>query len=279
MRRARQSSAFTLIELLIVVAIIATLVALLVPAIQAARESGRRSQCQNNLRQLGIALALHANARGAFPVGCIGRRQSDDKRCISWDVQLLPFLEHVGLWDAFNMNFASYHPANKTVRESALAVFLCPSTESPDLYSPRDAWKGAAFTDYGGIYGVEGTGRDAAVDETEAIQTLSPESLGVLLNEESVTPKQVTDGLSKTVVVAEAAQRRVPAMMEWVNGLNVFAQEQSTPINGTGLDNEIGSPHPGGALVAYCDAHVAFVAVSIDQETLNAMLTKAGGER
>src|SRR5689334_8500314 len=66
-----QQRAFTLVELLVVVAIIGGLVALLLPAVQAAREASRRSRCQNNLRQLGIALATHEERAGAFPMGCL----------------------------------------------------------------------------------------------------------------------------------------------------------------------------------------------------------------
>ncbi len=65
---------------------------------------------------------------------------------------------------------------------------------------------------------------------------------------------------------------------EWANGLNIFAQEHTTSVNGIGLSNEIGSPHPGGALVAFSDAHVSFIADSTEQNVLNALLTKAGGE-
>src|SRR5262245_24125483 len=83
---------FTLVELLVVIAIIGTLVALLLPAVQAARESARRTHCQNNLRQVGIALALHANAHAAFPIGCIGRT-SPGMEYTSWNVQILPFIE------------------------------------------------------------------------------------------------------------------------------------------------------------------------------------------
>ena len=109
-------------------------------------------------------------------------------------------------------------------------------------------------------------------------QTLRRDSLGVMLYDEAVAPKEIVDGLSKTACVAEARIRRRPTMMEWVNGLNIFAHEEATPINGIGLDNEIGSPHPGGALLAFCDGHVEFIAASIEQPVLNAMLTKAGGE-
>ena len=103
------------------------------------------------------------------------------------------------------------------------------------------------------------------------------DSLGVLLFDQSVRPKDVTDGLSRTACVAEFSQRRATDTV-WINGRNIFAQEQSTPVNGVGLAKEIGSPHPGGALVAFCDAHVEFVTETVFQEALNAMLTKAGGE-
>jgi prepilin-type processing-associated H-X9-DG protein len=157
-------------------------------------------------------------------------------------------------------------------------TFLCPSTHELDRFSPKDAWKEAAFTDYGGIYGVEGTGRDRQTERSHPAQTLSDDSLGVMLYEEAVAPKQITDGLSKTACIAELSIRRVPAMTEWVNGLNVFAQEQSTPMNGVGLDNEIGSPHPGGAMLAFCDGHVEFVAETIEQALLNALLSRAGND-
>jgi prepilin-type processing-associated H-X9-DG protein len=246
--------------------------------VQAARESARRAACQNNLRQLGIAAALHANAQGAFPVGCIGGRQSPDKRCISWNVQLLPYLEQSDVWSAFDFTVPSYHQNNKAAREVFIDTFVCPSTELTDLYSLRDAWQGAAFGDYSGIYGVEGVGRNRDALDPPSMQTLDDDSLGMMLYEEAVTPKQVTDGLSMTACVAEARLRRVSMMSEWVNGLNLFAQEQSTPVNGHGLDNEIGSPHADGAMLVFCDAHVQFVTDSIDQPLLVAMLTKAGGD-
>jgi prepilin-type N-terminal cleavage/methylation domain-containing protein/prepilin-type processing-associated H-X9-DG protein len=267
----------TLVELLVVVAIIGVLAALLLPAVQAARESARRATCQNNLRQLGIASALHANAHESFPVGCIGRF-SPDNRCISWNVQLLRYLELAEAWSLFDFTVPSYHAANKRVRDLLVDTFLCPSTEQVELFSPKDAWHGSAFGDYSGIYGVEGAGRNRPADAPPSKQMLRDDSLGVMLYEEGVAPKHVTDGLSMTAHIAEARLRRVATKSEWVNGLNIFAQEQATPINGRGLDNEIGSPHADGAMLAFCDAHVQFVTESIDQPVLIAMLTKAGGE-
>jgi type II secretory pathway pseudopilin PulG len=287
MRHARPLLAFTLVELLVVIAIIGTLVALLLPALLAARESARRTECQNNLRQIGVAMNLHVDRGGAFPVGCLGCRPritADEPpavmRYISWNVQLLPYLEEAPLAKQFDASLPSYHPTNRPVAAKLLRVFLCPSTEDPNLVSSQNVWKGAAFSDYGGVYGVEDPADDATLSDPTATQTLREESLGVMLYETPIAPKQIADGLSNTACVAEVGLRRFSAETEWVNGNNIFAQEVSTPINGpVVLINEIGSPHPGGALLVFCDARVEFVAESIDQALLNALLTKAGGER
>ena len=282
----RPSSGVTLVELLVVVAILGTLVAVVMPAVQAARESARRAECQNNLRQVGLAINLHADRAGAFPIGCIGCRPpllSDQPpivlRYISWNVQLLRYLEDDTLWRQFDFARPSYHTTNRPVAATVMHTFLCPSTAEGELLSSQNVWKGAAFSDYGGVYGVEDASDSANLTDPTATQTLPAESLGVMLYEQPVAPQQVTDGLSHTATVAEVGLRRFSAETEWVNGNNVFAQEASTPINGpVELINEIGSPHPGGASLVFCDAHVEFVAESIDQYVLNAMLTKAGGE-
>ena len=179
---------------------------------------------------------------------------------------------------------ASYHADNKAIGSLVIPVFLCPSTIETELQNSSGAWKGCAFTDYGGLYGVEGKTRDR--EDFDAVQKLVDDSLGVLIYDEPVAPKQITDGLSKTCTIAESFARRVTET-EWINGQNVFAQDEVTPINPPWTDeekksksgNEIGSPHPDGASVVFCDARVEFLSDSIDQDVLNALFTKAGGER
>lgn len=281
-RRAR--CGVTLVELLVVVAIVGALLAMTLPAVQAAREAARRGQCQHRLRQLGIAMTHHAGRGGAFPIGCVGCKLSLPatggppavQRFISWNVQLLPFIERSELWDAFDFSVPSYHPANAAAAATVVELFLCPSTADQRLRQPKGLWQGAAFTDYAGIYGVEGAGRTAT--DPLAPQWLRDDSLGVMLYEQAVQPREIVDGLTHTAAIAETVLRR-QVESEWINGHNVFAQEAATRINRTsGLGNEIGSPHVGGASLVFCDAHVEFVAESIDQRVLISLLTKAGGE-
>jgi prepilin-type processing-associated H-X9-DG protein len=279
---SHRATGVTLVELLVVIAIIGFLTALMLPAVQTARESARRAQCQSNLRQLGIAMALHANAKGTFPVGCLGYR-NDFKveppviaRFIAWNVWLLPFIEEEAVFEAIDTSVPSYNAINKPAAATIIPAFLCPSTEQPELRNKESAWKGSAFTDYGGIYGVEGPSRVRG--DIGAVQTIADGSLGVLLYEEPVAPREVVDGLTKTACIAETVVRR-ETECEWINGQNIFAHEESTPMNvERSAGGEIGSPHPGGSSLAFCDGHVEFVAESIEQAVLNAMLTKAGGE-
>jgi prepilin-type processing-associated H-X9-DG protein len=115
-----------LIELLVVIAIIGVLVGLLLPAVQAAREAARRMQCANNLKQLGIGFHGYASINGGFPP----RRWSQAARggYTGWGTFLLPFIEQKPLYDRYNWAYDFYDPVNKSVVETQLPEFICPST-------------------------------------------------------------------------------------------------------------------------------------------------------
>lgn len=266
------------------IGIVGLLVALLLPAVQAAREAGRRTQCQDNLRQVGLAIAEHESARNAFPVGCIGCRFTPaapnapfvPQRFLSWNIQILPYLEEDALRSQFRLDVPSYKSPNREAGAVIVPMFLCPSTLIENLRNSTGLWKGMAFTDYGGIYGVEGAGRDNT--DPNSIHWLQAKYLGVLLYEEAIHDKEIEDGRSQTALVAELLVRRTTEN-EWANGNNLFAQEGSTPPNSaSGLGNEIGSPHVNGASAVFCDGHAEFLSDEINQWVLDALLTKAGHE-
>ncbi len=275
----------TLVELLVVIAVVGALVALLLPAIQAARESARRTDCQSRLRQLAIALAQHESEHRQFPAGCLGCRfepgaapgSAGGQRFLAWSIPLLPYLGQANVKAGFDLEQPSYKSPNKEQGSLALPEFLCPSTPAGESRSPGGLWRDMAFTDYAGTYGVEGPGRTN--ESPQAVHWLEPKSLGVMLYERPTRAADIRDGLAFTTILGELRDRRAPET-EWANGHNVFAQEAATPINGRpGLGNELGSPHAGGAAVAFCDGHVEFLSDGIDQAALNALFTRAGADR
>jgi len=110
---------FTLVELLVVIAIIGILIALLLPAVQAAREAARRAQCQNNLKQIALALHNYHQAVGSFPPGKITEgRCCDRPSMITWTISILPYLEQQALYDRYDQTKFNEDPANQFVREA-----------------------------------------------------------------------------------------------------------------------------------------------------------------
>jgi len=142
--------AFTLVELLVVIAIIGLLIGLLIPAVQIARETARKVQCRNNLRQMGIAFHHYNDAHGTLPPGGNGYRSlaahgpdpndltkphpsgnGTVMKEFAWSAYLLHYLEQSGLAAGLNTNLWIDHPANRTAVRTVLPVFLCPSAGDP----------------------------------------------------------------------------------------------------------------------------------------------------
>ena len=253
--RARR--AFSLVEVLVVIAIVGLLAALLLPAIQASREASRRTVCANNLRQMGIALSAYHAAHRQFPVGCTEWRSvpNSSARQLAWSAYLLPFLEEQSLFDALDLNRAFDSPRNAAA-ETVLSIYLCPSSQRR---SPLVDGRGAC--DYGGIYG-------------ERLTSPNNPPKGVMLIDAAVTLRQIRDGAAKTLIVAEDSRF---SDGQWINGRNIF--DQAFAVNAAPpYENDIRSEHPGGAQGVMVDGSVHFLAETLDLKTLAALCTRAGGE-
>jgi prepilin-type N-terminal cleavage/methylation domain-containing protein len=213
--------AFTLVELLVVIAIIAVLIALLLPAVQAAREAARRSQCQSNLRQLGIALNTYAESHTSYPIGVLGGRGTNVDDGYGWATQLLPQLEQAALYRTIHDKqlvqntgilpypgvFAAHFAARGKIipgGDTALAVFRCPSSQLPShAQALSNVWRhanGYATSDYKGSTGLGDNGIFFKIHDG-----MNARSAGARMYYESTRPADVTDGLSQTIAFGESA--------------------------------------------------------------------------
>lgn len=252
----RASKAFTLIEMLVTISIIGILVGLLLPAVQAARESARRAHCDNNLRQIGIALQNYHTTRRTLPPGCLQCLPSAKKplKQFAWSAMILPYLEQTELYESINFHVAHDAPENVPAGATRLSIFICPTASPPEA-------GGLGKTDYGGVYG-------------QRITTASNTNNGVFVYDKSIRFDQIRDGLSQTICVAEDT---LGPESEWINGRNTF--EQMGGVNdpkASLIDNEIRSQHIGGAQALFTDGHVSLLSSSIEKKVLAALITRHG---
>ncbi len=259
----RQRTAFTLVELLVVLAVIGVLLALLLPAVQAARESARRATCANNLRQIGIALHDYHAACATFPPGCTDRMKKANKpdKWLAWSTWILPFLEQENVYRLYDINLRYDDSQNHEAVSQVLPVYLCPSTSR--LASDRQgntSRNGRACTDYGGMFG-------------HKLPNVIATNNGVMIWEQAISLAKIHDGASNTIVVTEDSGRGSTWDGEWANGENIF--DQHTRPN-TNQDNEMWSDHPGGVQILLCDGAVRFLRETVDQAVLRALCTRAG---
>ena len=236
---SRPRSAFTLVELLVVIAVIAIVVALLIPAVQAAREAARRIQCTNNMKQLALGLLNYHDAAGQFPPSGQWSRRVGTKDLASthlvgpnWVISILPEIEQEALFNQFNLSrpISALGVGNGIARSTALEVMQCPSDVGHDVnfvgigYSWSGGWaRGnyAANAANGYLGGIRM--ENAAVYGADSPGWKDPFRRGVMGPNVALSLKQIGDGASNTVLLAEV---RV--------GLNKYDRRGTWALSGAG---------------------------------------------
>lgn len=265
---------FTLVEVLAVAAIVGTLLGLLLPAVQRAREMARRTTCANHLRDTAVGTCGYESARRRFPAGCdLAARGPTlpDGTQHAWSSFILPFVEQAAVASRIDYAKAWNAPAgNAAAAAEAVATYLCPS----------GIVAAAGKADYGGISGTWIVSAGVPFAGAAGLHS------GMLFADDGdhrpVTTADATDGLSRTLLIAEAVDRATAATAaddpeatgRWAR-INCFAQAAAF-VNALGSD--ISSHHAAGAQAACADGRVVFLSDSMDPAVLAALCTRSGGE-
>ncbi len=220
---------FTLIELLVVIAIIAVLVSLLLPAVQQAREAARRSQCKNNLKQIGLALHNYESSNRVFPPGYVDFNgnpnltpDNDLGPGWGWATFLLPYMDQGPLYNQINFNVGVGLGTNKQLCLTALSAFQCPSDGMQDPVPVYDSSFGTPITtvahsNYLGCNGwIECFGGAGGNPQPGPLAdglngTFGKAGVGLFYRNSKNSAANVTDGLSNTIFVGERSSNHAPA--------------------------------------------------------------------
>lgn len=293
--------AFTLLELLVVIAILAVLTGLLLPAVQRVREAAARTQCRNNLRQIGIALQQELGTRGSLPPGYAydPNYQPEPGTTFNtypgwgWAAHLLPQVDQPAVADLIDWTAAVDSRGMQEARTKPVAVFVCPSDSGAGIFEvlsqTNNGIGDAATNSYAASFGYGGP-----------IGEMPDLGSGLFFRASRIRPNDVPDGLSNTVAVGErpAVFVATPWAGAFSNGtartsttspsfiaaieeapVMVLARTLVSPINNEyASPYDFYSPHPGVIHFAFGDGSVRSIRLNASVDVLKAIGTRAGGE-
>lgn len=284
----------TLLELLVVIGIIALLMGLLLGAVQAARSAATRTQCQNNLRQLGLAVQHHHDTTNLLPSGHRSVADPDGMPLSGWTLSVMPFVEQGAILQqaqaAYAISSSPFRDPPHSGLKAVIAVLGCPSdgrVRNPQ--TARRSQQVVALTSYLGVSGLDWGSRD-----------------GVLPHGASLSLSAVTDGTSNTLLLGErppspdfqlgwwyaGTGQRLTGSADLILGVREFNLQPIVAGSPCGpgryefapsrFDDPCGmfhfwSPHRGGAHFAFCDGSVRFLSYAANS-VLPALASRAGGE-
>ncbi len=237
----RRRQGFTFIEIMVVFVVIMILLALLLPAIRMVQDAARRTQCLNNLYQIGIGLQNYQMAFNVYPPGSVNRtgpvKNIDEGYHMSWIAQMTPMLEQQVVFQQTDFSSSAYSSTNSVVAAVGINVLWCPTADTV-----------MGSTSYAGCAG----GSDAPLDVNNN---------GVLFLNSSIRQKQISDGCSNTIVVGERMAGDVPNGQElgWISGTSSTLRQTGISMNGrlaqvassVPLDLQLGgfnSPHTNNTM-------------------------------
>ncbi len=305
MRRPNVRGAFTLIELLVVIAIIAILIGLLLPAVQKVREAAARMKCQNNLKQIALAVHGYHDANQKFPYAALDRQPNETASTyVTGFILILPHLEQ----DAVARRWDPRQPRNSTVdadgdgytnamlQKMLIPTYVCPSMSPPSgplggaedraycSYLFNAGTPDCALYAYWAFYGLSAP----PVFDGSVIPLHSPATTPSSPNQAPTTMASISDGTSNTFLVGETdfRPRGVPSTEMggvWAYGYIGYSFGSTFwPFNRHNNTSTVygafRSQHTGGASFAFTDGSVRFVPDSIAQDVYRALSTRAGGE-
>lgn len=296
MKISRSPKGFTLIELLVVIAIIAILIALLLPAVQQAREAARRTQCKNNLKQLGLALHNYHDIHNTFPQGCAARYNGNDVvgnyESWGWTASILPLIEQAPLFNNLDVNKRTLSEALSSVTTDdarnglfpPIAAYQCPS----DTTGPR-LQAGMVRNNFGG--GVSGTPTSWRPPTTNYVGMIGLSQIrvpndqtdrrprGMFYSSSKVRMRDITDGTSNTIMAGE--RQKDAGAGSWIGNRNPDGQgaHGNDYVIGSGwtaINDDAGdiynyrmgfsSKHEGGSQFVLADGAVRFISENIQHD-------------